>query len=455
MKKLFFVLVAATSLFAACTVKLDSAIDNEPDNEPSEVRFGAYLNRGVASKAGMTGELNTDGLKAPGQGFGVFAYYTADNFYNDGARPDFMYNQQVTYDATSGQWVYVPVKYWPNEFGAAAVSEDIDRVTFFAYAPYVQVTPTNGVVTGDDTVGIIGLSRNSAIGDPLVKYVVSMDPGSGVDLCWGVSKSGLTDAAGGTNNIPAGSPYIDLLKPKTGTLIDFEFQHALAALDIKIDAAVDAVAPGKDVDANTRIFVRSVSFEGFTGKGALSLNSTKANGPVWTDLTGSGRLSNDPMVVYDGRLDGKEGVESAAAKTEKPTGLNPVLVQAVPYNNTALKAGVTKTSVSLFKPSLTDASTSIFVIPTGEPLKITIVYDVETQDDNLATLLSDGETHGSTVENAITQTVQVSAGDLVLEAGKKYTISMHLGMTSVKFDASVSTWTDGGTGTGNFPANVD
>jgi hypothetical protein len=70
-------------------------------------------------------------------------------------------------------------------------------------------------------------------------------------------------------------------------------------------------------------------------------------------------------------------------------------------------------------------------------MKVTIVYDVETYDPNLAVYLSDGETSGSTVENVIYKTID-SFG--TIEAGKKYTLNLHLGMRSVDFEASVSDW---------------
>ena len=96
----------------------------------------------------------------------------------------------------------------------------------------------------------------------------------------------------------------------------------------------------------------------------------------------------------------------------------------------------------------------MFVIPSNEPLKVTLVYDVETKDNKLATLLSDGVTHGSTVENAITKSIQIGGHDFSLEAGKKYNIALHIGLTSVQFDASVSTWEGGTTSTDiNVPQN--
>ena len=446
MKKFVFALAAIAAVTVSCNTKLES---DTPKDEPVAVDFSAYLNRGVTTKAGVTGELTTDVLKGA-DGFGVFAYYTADEPYSGASGPSFMYNEKISWDGS--KWVYSPIKYWPNEFGAAASSDEVDRISFFAYAPYVAVTPSNGMVTGDNTSGIVALSRNSVGGDPIVKYIVSLDPTKCVDLCWGVSKNGLTNSVDGNNNhVAQGAPYIDVVKLKLGDKIDYDFRHALSAINVTIDAAVDATTVGTDVDANTKIFIRSVSFEGLATKGALNLNSTAANGPLWTDYSGSGTPLAEVLTVYDGRRDGKEGVEGAVASNETPTGLNPKLVQSKPYTSSDLTPGVTKTAVNLF--NATSSTASVFVIPSSEPLKVTLVYDVETKDDKLSTLLSDGVTHGSTVENVISKNIQIGGSDFSLEAGKKYTIALHIGLTSVKFDASVSTWADGQSASADLPQN--
>ena len=447
MKKFLFVLAAMTAVTVSCNTKIES---ETPKEEKVAVDFSAYLNRGVTTKAGVTGELTTTGLQGADAGFGVFAYYTADEPYSGASGPSFMYNEKISWDGS--KWVYSPIKYWPNEFGAAASSDEVDRITFFAYAPYVAVTPSNGMVTGDNTSGIVALSRNSVGGDPIVKYIVSLDPTKCVDLCWGVSKNGLTNSVDGSNNhVAQGAPYIDVVKLKLGDKIDYDFRHALSAINVTIDAAVDATTPGTDADANTKIFIRSVSFEGLATKGALNLNSTAANGPLWTDYSGAGVPLSEVLTVYDGRRDGKEGVEGAVASNETPLGLNPVLIQDKPYSSAELKAGVTKDAVNLFNSATTTAP--VFVIPSSEPLKVTLVYDVETKDDKLSTMLSDGTTHGTTVENVITKAIQIGTSDVSLEAGKKYTIALHIGLTSVKFDASVSTWADGQSASADLPQN--
>ena len=441
------------ALLPSCKGTVDSP-DKPVNADPSAVGFNVYMNRGLQTKAGWGGVLTLDDLKdeTKANGFGVFAYYGNGALYNETSKPDFMYDQQVTYNTTNNVWGYSPVKYWPNEFGEAASSEAADRLTFFAYAPFADVTPSTGVVTGDATSGIIGMSRNITAGDPVVMYSSSLTPGAGVDLCWGVAAEAFTSSVDGdNNNVAAGYPFLNVIKPKTGDHLKFEFNHALAQLNVQIDADIDEVA----ADGKTKIYVRSVTFNGFSMRGSLNLNSNTTDGPIWYDISGTGKLKREPVTVYDGRTDGMEGVETATDMSEKPVNLNPVIVQDKPYGDAGLKAGVTATAVNLFNN--TDDNAPVMVIPTpGVPVSVTIVYDVETEDSRLAGLLSDGVTHGSSVENKITKNITTTQGNMILSAGKKYVVKLHLGLTSVKFDAEVANW-DNTTyeGAADLPENTE
>ena len=420
------------------------------------VQFGAYVNR-ATTRAGEAGTLTTDGtggttVSLGTAGFGVMAYYTDDDQYSPIYVPNFMYNTQVTYNGTA--WTYSPVQYWPNETGDNAVSEGVDRLSFFAYAPYVDVTASTGLVTGDDTSGIVGLSRNGAVGDPFVKYYVDLDPTKQVDFCWGVNDDG--------------KPNVNLTKPAVGDKVNFHFNHALAALNVQIDALFDLVnhsddpTTEADVDANTKIYVRSITFEGFVTKGSFNLNTNKA---TWYDLAGDNYVDGGSVTIYDGRTNGREGQSESV--NESPVGLNPVIVQSEPYYNsdntpnTYVKKGVTKTAVNLFASATAatpvQPSAPLYVIPSGQPLSVTIVYDVETATDELATYLSDGVTHGTSVENKITKAITFDDGTTVtnkLEAGKKYNLTLHLGMTSVKFNATVADWGSNSEGGAGLPSNL-
>jgi hypothetical protein len=318
------------------------------------------------------------------------------------------------------------------------------------------------------------MSRNTATGNPLVKYYANLTPANSVDLCWGVAKATETSSVDGNNNvITEGKPFIDIMKPKVGDKISFDFKHALSQLNVQIDADIDVLSHStSSLDNNTRIYVRSVTFEGFATKGSLDLNSDFSTSPSqttpnWYDIAGTGKLSTDAVTIYDGRRDGKEGVENASAKNETPYDLNPAIVQSKAYttvlpagkiqytsfDSDAKDPGVTNDAVNLFNSATAEAP--VLVIPTQEDMKITIVYDVETADATLSGYLSDGKTRGSTIENAITQEIKLGDGKaMTLESGKKYTVRLHLGLTSVKFDAEVTNWVDADEADVDLPINA-
>lgn len=456
MKKSYLIMAAAAALFAACSSNdlVESPSVAQPTTaDDGAVEFNAYTSRGLTRAGGNTHFGDTDALKALGTtgGFGVFAYYTDGEPYSGITKPNFMYNQLVYWKSSAPTaWEYSPIKYWPNEFGSDAISDQVDRVTFFAYAPWVDVTPLTGVVkysepitnANDPNTNIIGMTRNTATGDPFIKYVATMDATNTTDLCYGVAAENFTssNSAANPNGVTKGNPYIDVKKPgiDDNSKIFFDFKHATAQLNVTIDAVVNAASGlANSVDAtNTRIWVRSVTFEGITQKGALNLNSI-GNTPEWYDMNGNNKITTGSVTVFDGRKDGKEALY--AATNEVPATLNPVLVQNATYSSTfsdTTPAGVTNNTVNLFK--CTSASTEpVYVIPTNEPMKVTIVYDVETKDPNLAYFLSDGITPGSTVENTITKTI-TSFGNIL--AGYHYTLNLHLGMRTVDFDATVTAW---------------
>ena len=455
MKMFRWFFIAVIALLASCSINIDS-VDQPKDSKRTDsvaVNFGLYINRNATTKAGMAGELNTDRLKGDGGGFGVFAYYGNGALYNENSKPDFMYNQKVEFKTfgTTSVWTYEPIKYWPNEFGAEASSEAADRLTFFAYAPYAAVTPSTGIVTGDGTTGIVGMSRNIASGDPQVMYEANLKPGAGVDLCWGVAADDFTSSVDGSNNhVDKGYPFINLIKPKTGDRIAFDFNHALAQLNVQIDTDIDVEShTGEElVNDGTRIYVRSITFSGFALRGSLNLNSNTTKGPAWYDISGTGRVKRDPVTIHDGRTDGLEGMTTAIDPNETPAGLNPAIIQSQPYDPAVLN-GVKHETVNLFASDAVEAP--IMVVPTsGVPLSVTIVYDVETADPKLLGYVSDGVTHGISVENAITK----SLPDMILSAGKRYVLHLHLGLTSVKLDADVKAWVDTNPASADVPANI-
>ena len=444
-KKLLFAATVAAMLVSCSSddLSVQTAARQDAQGLENAVSFEALSQRGL-TRAGEAGAM--DNAKLQEEGFGVFGYYTDLNEYDQTSTPNFMYNQEVKYGG--GSWTYEPIKYWPNEYGNQAQSDDVDKLTFFAYAPYTLNTPATGKVT-EDQVGITGFTHNTAAGDPYVKYVGSLDPRQCVDLCWGVCADAdktWNIIQGGNQTMEADFPWLNVQRPQKslGQKMKFTFKHALSQLNVQIDADVntDQHGEGADVDANTKVFVRSITFNGFAMKGALNLNNEEAGVPNWKGYN----CNNEPILteeytIYDGMKDGKEGT-GYTASNEKVTGLNPTIIQSKKWSDQEATDGVQKTAKNLFNN--TDATAPIYVIPTGDDMSVTIVYDIETADEKLLSgTVSDNETPGVSIGNRISKTIALTSGDAMkLEAGKKYTIQLHLGLSQVEFDATVDEWVD-------------
>ena len=555
MKKVLF-FAAAAAMMAACSNSDElEGLQVQENNQETPVNFDVYAGK-AATRSGLPGgydATNSYGLttatlqtgRHAAAGFGVFGFYTSNSEYDtNSSTPNFMYNQQVKYNEAKTSWTYEPVKYWPNEFGNAAVSDDVDHVTYFAYAPWQKVTVNTGVPVlpdltndadpakkflddyknaleddkvaellgyadytamkaalgdaaaaaavsdfkdaqetalkerlSDQKLNITQMTRNTATGDPVIKYVVDMHPNSSVDLLWGVAadsnfKGMLGKDDKPTSTVKAGDPYIDLTKQgDVAGKVKWNFKHALARLNVQICTVVDKPTPGAGtieigtegngkVDNATKVWLRSIKFtNGFAQKAALNLNSdpvaatitadadrVKAALPKWLDYDGSSELTFEDVILFDGLKDGKEGTANNLQKSEVPTGINPILTQTSNSN-----AGVPIKLTNLFDGSLT-ADDPIYVIPDPnqtEPMFITVDYDIETADKRLSTKLSDNVTFGSAITNVITK----STG-LTILPGYAYVVKIYLGIESVKFDVDVKPWVVATDGTEvELPAN--
>jgi hypothetical protein len=471
--KKLFLFAAAAAMFAACSS--DDLTQQAAEQTPQDngaISFDAYMQRPV-TRAGATGPVTTDSLTkkdepGPGPaeylayhykaGFGVFAYYT-DNFdYTPLYQPNFMYNEQVKWDAAApAGFKYALTKYWPNEHGSAAKSTDQDRVSFFAYLPWVDTDPATGMLKDVDVSdptkqwGIMGMKRNSLQGDPIIQYITSFDQNESVDLCWGTT--GSTNVTWSTNSttqtIAAGKPWLNVRKPdgvgsSDDSKVYFTFRHATAKLKVTVQTDNTSDWKATDDAAATKVWIRSIRFTGMAKKAALNLNNPVANKARWIDYYGTNELEmGESVTVYDGRKDGSEGVAGAESVNETVLGLNPQLIQDEnQLTSTGWRAdGATKrtgvpsaSSANLFCAGSGAATEAVYVIPTGEKVDVEIVYDIETIDNKLPVYLSDGETHGSTIENRIYKQAVFTK----LESGKSYVLNLKLGMKDVKFNATVN-----------------
>jgi len=323
-KSLFFVAAASALMLTACSSENDvvQSASELQQSAPKAVGFDVYTqNANEVTRGGYKGVMNTSRLQGIASGFGIFGYYTdqtdatarvyphttGDDATNDYI-PNFMWNEQVTWNNTNKGWVYSPLKYWPNETENDSQTEKaimdgttslLDQLTFFAYAPYVDPSATGF----DDTEGIRAITANTGVltaqnggaqakGDPAIEYKTSAKVEDAVDLLWGVAPAGglnYTAVNGDNDGALEGMPYIDLVKPDVNTSLKFYFQHALARFGFTVAAAIDQVPQGGGpLDASTRITIKQVDLTGyFADEGILNLNNTEANVANWINFNGT------------------------------------------------------------------------------------------------------------------------------------------------------------------------
>lgn len=335
MKKILFFAATATMLFAACTNEdlVAPQTGAETTLEDGAVGFDVYVPGATAqTRAGRAGVMTTTTMQQTG--FGIFGYQTDEektNFavagYVSGtSKPNYMWNQQVNYSKNPSAWYYSPLKYWPNETNndsQSAMMPDVsshnhlDRLTFFAYAPWVRANSADGLasnvnagVGAKESAGIYRLtaqdgkqySDGSAL-DAQITYNVATDPNESVDLLWGVAPAGgisYKNVTGSTTTIPEGLPLIDLVKPAVNTSLKFQFQHALARFGVKVVLAADQVAPGGNFDyANTKVTIEKIELKskGFGTSGMLNLKNTVKFEPNWKYMNKADGSTGNPVLT--------------------------------------------------------------------------------------------------------------------------------------------------------------
>lgn len=334
-KSLIFAAAASALMLTACSSEND-VVQNAPQTQETTaqaVGFDVYTPAATeVTRSGQAGTMTTGRLQRTegnGGGFGVYAFLVEDEeagadatsyktWSRDAAKqkaPNFMVNEKVLWNATNQGWYYNPLKYWPNETNkdsqtTPALMEDLeetvqhlDRLTFFAYAPYVE-TPVKtepGIISITDKNGYNNSLTTTRIVEPTIGYQVAIDqPKNAVDLLWGVAPAGgLSYTAVNKEGIyvPEGEPLIDMVKPNVNTNMKFLFQHALARIGINVVAAVDQVGAGGTLDGNTKITVNEVTLTGMFGQtGYLNLDNPTANIANWVLINGS-KVNNQTTAV--------------------------------------------------------------------------------------------------------------------------------------------------------------
>ena len=344
-KSLFFVAAASALMLTACSSESDVVQNTTPQTQTTvqkkAVGFDTYT-AGTTRAGSPVGVMNTDKLKTTGMGFGVFAMFQDNADYTSTLAPNFMFNEHVSWN---GGWTYSPLKYWPNETtndsqNPAATAVAKDKLSFFAYAPYVNLTTDGNMITDDEaheanpangltaayveatpSEGILAITKEDRANDPLVEWGFQKNLDQNVDLLWGVAPAGMsyTDVSGSTTSVDVGMPLKNMVKPDKDQKMKFLFQHALSRIGLSVVSAIDQIAAGDDGNkfnnAQTRVLIKSIRiFGNFGTKGVLNLNNATPNVANWlpasiatADVNGTALLKFDaasdqyiaPALRYD------------------------------------------------------------------------------------------------------------------------------------------------------------
>lgn len=252
-----------TFLLTACMVcscSQEEVVSEVATNQA--ISFDTYVGRNAQTRASVATKTT---LQESSEGFGVFGYYTNTTAWSASATPNFMYNQQVTYDDTESAWGYSPIKYWPD-----------GKISFYAYAPYSE----SGYA----------LSANTATGAPTLTYTMPDDVEDQVDLLISDKQLDQTIA---------------------DPVVDFTFYHALSRIGFAIKAEADAL------DNTTSVKITSITLSGkFAESNMVTLGTPSSTSPAsW----GTATLSDTEI---DYKLTGDMLASASISPTTTPTSLN-------------------------------------------------------------------------------------------------------------------------------------
>jgi hypothetical protein len=226
-KATYIVLLAVVVLLAACT---DDKIGCARPDEPRVVGVGVS-------------EMNTRNyVESADQilSLGIFGYSTGDESFDPNPAtsthtPNLFENAETTrVDAdASTPWIYDPVAVWP--------SDNAEKNTFFAYAPYME----NGTVGTDGYFEVPTVTK----GAPVIKYRVPQNISEQVDLLYSeyvsaTDNSG-TPTAWNTN-------VADINATTNSAMVKYTMKHALLWIRFAIatEQMVDGDTTTPEVDGD-------------------------------------------------------------------------------------------------------------------------------------------------------------------------------------------------------------
>ncbi len=247
--------IVLLALFAVACSKAEKA--TETPYVPSDEAIG-FVSQNNLNQAATKGDIVGSEGFANGDAFGVFAFLLTDGEWNAPSEtPNFMYNQSVVLDNSSGTdlWKYSPVKYWSNN--------SLHRIKFFAYYPHSAPSADNGIV----------LSPNNQAGYPTVQFTPNSNVSHQVDFMAATTSS--------------------LQKPASVTdfvTLDFNHQLTQVIFSAKVNGPKESIT---NVQITQIVFEGSKQFDGAYTVDGFEWGSTASSSEDIYTISGAEQLKQD------------------------------------------------------------------------------------------------------------------------------------------------------------------
>lgn len=383
----------------ACAALTMTGCSNDEINAPQQsqgnnaIEFSTYLGRNAQGSRGT--ETKDASIKT--NGFGVLAYYTEQTDFADTNKPNFMWNQKVTHNGTN--WEYTPIKYWPTKVK--------DKVSFFAYAPYVEGGDANGIV----------LSGNSATGAPTATITLPDDPSQTIDFVAAVQMNKTHDK---------------------GTNVSFKLLHEMTR--VKVQAKLDkSVYSDTNDTLKTFVVIKNVKFNDngqFYKSGKYTFSTDDSKRGKWTPTANASTYTLDLNGVLNKTKITAKGANGATTSGNYQAGVD------------GIKLTKKDKPEDLFK-----TNDYLFLIPvsannedglTDGKATATIEYDIVTEDSKLLA--------GYSCTSA-TKTVLLPSG--TLKQGISYNYIFTIKLDEIVLNATVNEWDKPSDSNINVPYSPD
>lgn len=396
MKKILSFGIITIAAIALTSCSTDEVNDMEMTSQAQAIGFSTYLGNAAQTRGSVT---NTDGIKTANTGFGVFATYTGSDSWETTGKtwtPNFMYNQQVTYDNSGNSWSYSPVKYWPTATG--------EKISFFAYAPY-QSGSSNGIEF--PAVG-------SMKGLPSATITLQ-DPDKMIDF--------------------VATSQVDVTKPVSNTSVSFILKHEMTK--------VNMTASAPKMDSNTKIVISKVTLSNTTASSSTGQLYKKAvyKFPSKSSTTGTWDYSNAGTngtgELYSSALD-LDKILAKSSTTYTPT------LGGTSTTGVEITGGTADSNAISIFSKVSDASDSkehsLFLIPANGSTGLS----ENTVYVNIEFMTVTPLTTGSSTNVVVKHTKQIALPSGTLKQGYAYKFNLTFNMDAVKLNVSkVDEWSDG------------